>query len=117
MKIELRAWNGKKMIYGPTGGQVSPGWILVFCEAYKNRGIPDPMLYSGLRDKNGTKIFGGDIFKTVNNYIGEVVWQNGGFDAVIMEKGHLDVESLEYAVDAGIEIIGNIYESPELEGG
>lgn len=115
MKIELRAWNGKKMIYGPTEGQVSPSWILVFCETYKDRGIPDPMLYIGLKDKNGAKIYEGDIFQYPNSEAGYGV-PNTPDDLIEVFNNIEDLYENDYLKLRleNAEIIGNIYENPEL---
>ena len=69
--------------------------------------------YTGLTDKHGTKIFEGDI---CHFYGGECY--NGCWEAnhtCIIEINH---ECLWYLENAeNVEIIGNIYDNPELLGG
>ena len=61
--------------------------------------------YTGLTDKNGKKIFEGDIVKISNDEIFEVKYEDGGFTAGLFlgdwDYGH-------------VEVIGNIHDNPEL---
>ena len=81
------------------------------------------MQYIGLKDKNGKDIYEGDITKNFNCEPHAVVFQNSAFGYMINNE-----EDYSYFVSfAGnnnfrwednisdrIEIIGNIYENPEL---
>jgi len=68
-----------------------------------------PLQYTGLKDKNGKEIYEGDIYKQ-GAYIGEIFWS---VDFWATERGNYDDSGL--ADDCNyIEIIGNIYENPEL---
>jgi len=80
--------------------------------------------YTGLKDKTGTEIYEGDCFKTSNkhgysaNCVGEVLFQDGSFIVHIHRK---DLLQVAYAIDKyreyysdSFEIIGNIYQNPEL---
>ena len=70
--------------------------------------------YTGLKDKNGTMIFEGDIVKTVEGPF-KVVCEHGAFwlyDELLLSNDHLDFLGT-YKTEA-IEVIGNIYDNPEL---
>lgn len=90
------------------------------CDFYNFDDI-ELMQYTGLKDKNGVEIYEGDICRCwggaeFNGYyeynkIYEVKWQGSGFEMVIDDCGYgwNYSSGFEY-----IEVIGNIYENPEL---
>ena len=65
------------------------------------------MQFTGLLDKNGKECFEGDIVKNHNGYLKTIEWEDGGF--VIKGKTKTDFDCGDT-----IEVIGNIYETPEL---
>lgn len=74
------------------------------------------MQSTGLKDKNGVEIFEGDIVKIIGDVLGDdmsvIRFTEGGF---YLDYKNLDTEfELLYSIDLPIEIIGNIYENPEL---
>jgi uncharacterized phage protein (TIGR01671 family) len=82
------------------------------------------MQYTGLKDKNGKEIYEGDIVKAQYNdgdknieFIDEVVW--GYFDDCCVEgetwitKTDRWQKCIYYWKDE-LEVIGNVYENPEL---
>lgn len=92
--------------------------------------------YTGLKDKNGTKIFEGDILKGFNypykheeefNYFAEVLWfenspafgiytfKNPKSEVSGISEGNTDY--MEDWIPNSWEVIGNIYDNPELLGG
>ncbi|MDU4728109.1 YopX family protein [Clostridium sp.] len=83
------------------------------------------LMYTGLKDKNGTEIYEGDIIRTHENRIQKVIWHNNGFKLEYKFKRSYRGESYwETRKDIelsetnnkrwGIKVIGNIYENPEL---
>lgn len=81
----------------------------------------DVMLYIGLRDKYGTKIYDGDILMNNTGDIFKVKWEmrNAAFRYVVI-KGKQYSKTGDHeanSVVAGsyeVEIVGNIHENPEL---
>ena len=121
-EIKFRAWDKNSMMFfdlmwGNSG--LGRGWIgmLPLGEElqrglYDNRIQVDPydcdiMQYTGLKDKNGTEIYEGDILQRNDNSIAVVEFENGMFvtkyDALIWELR-----------ENNPVVIGNIYQTPEL---
>jgi len=66
--------------------------------------------YTGLKDKNGEEIWEGDLATDAHDEHYEVVFSDASF--AVVHDGNV-IEPL-YEVASGIEIIGKIYENPEL---
>ena len=112
-EIKFRAWDKKDkfMVYSPCPDLVIflDGMVCIGepCEATDNFIL---MQFTGLLDKNGKKIYEGDIVK--NEFgIDEVYFNEGEFKkksgiGLGCSIGRLGSETME--------VIGNIYENPEL---
>ena len=126
-EIKFRAWDKEtgKMHYQinkpRTDENINDELIIQFdCTGYsartKNKYIGSDCLmqYTGLKDKNGKEIFEGDVvFSESNQYYkqDEIVWDcyDMGWDI-----GKKDSWKLRSPMSSKTEIIGSIYENPEL---
>lgn len=129
-EIKFRAWWGEEMFYSPMKeGKYAPdifddiyikpdGRIFDFNSYTEiNGGILEEnnsgiilMQFTGLKDKNGKEIYEGDIFTCKDqNYTESVIFLEGCF---VSDFNKIEISnSIQYE---NIEIIGNIYENPEL---
>ena len=98
------------------------GW---FALQEKHAVLPETVgQYTGLTDKNGKKIFEGDICKVTlsicksedRHYLGEVCFDCGLF--VFRERSGFDILFLDiYDFETDVEVFGNIYDNPEFTKG
>lgn len=79
------------------------------CEGMENFEL---MQSTGLKDKNGTEIYEGDIVKNIYDEIYVVKWFDAGFYLEERYNGGFDYSELHFGNNK--EVIGNIYENPEL---
>jgi len=72
--------------------------------------------YTGLKDKNGKEVYEGDVLLDENGQIYTVEFFNYSFNVVHKDRKLSDIYTLwEYINNIFLcEIIGNIYENPEL---
>ena len=117
-EIKFRAWHKEKKIMGEVLGIDILHKEIFFSnedvDCYEHTDFKDIelMQYTGLKDKNNKEIYEGDIFHIGSKKILYVVeWIDCGLKGrQIKNKSWI---GLDYWKD-DIEVIGNIYENPEL---
>lgn len=119
MTPRFRAWYtpfkgktiGQEMKYGQAGR------LITHAEMAPDKYVL--MQSTGMKDKNGVEIFEGDVVITSKGAIGYVAYlqQEAGFVVVLKKSdyrlGHRNTGE-SYDVATAHEVIGNIYENPEL---
>lgn len=72
------------------------------------------MQFTGLNDKNGKEIYEGDILREDRGSIGKVIFINGAFKCQMTHSKYAPWQIYHKKHKFYFEIIGNIYENPEL---
>lgn len=115
-EIEFRAWN-KTVKYMVSWASVKRNFRQYLGEPSNsnsnfiaNNGTDEweLMQYTGLIDRNGEKIFEGDILKMGTGHIGEIFHSCLGF------RFGRDANGFRWWEWAKGEVVGNIFETPEL---
>jgi uncharacterized phage protein (TIGR01671 family) len=122
-EIKYKVWDGYemrkvwKMIWSATDGLLS--FLVKSKEADHYAGALSSndsrcnlMQFTGLTDKNGVEIYEGDIIKWVQynrKYIGKIYSNNIEFRVITKA-----VDYFLSGIQSDFEVIGNIYENPEL---
>jgi uncharacterized phage protein (TIGR01671 family) len=137
MDVKVRVWDekSKKMFYPefPSVGILTDGTAVFdngYCEGVVEHWIPNDqcvfMLDTGLKDKNGKKIYGGDIIRIEEhhfspcNFVVEFSEVNHCWWVSSTSKDYIGASDFSFSFSDlnGFEydsyVVGNIYENPDL---
>ena len=118
--------TAKKWHYGVPVAFSDKHVVITTPEARNNRVVPETVgQYTGLKDKNGERIFEGDIgrYKQTDGAkrngqpiicTGKVIYNDGTASFAVESKDASGCEYFDYFPIKEFEIIGNIHDNPEL---
>lgn len=120
-EIKFRAWNECEKIMEYDIQEEYDGDLSCF-GCYLNNEFWEVMQYTGLKDKNGVEIYDGDILRvrhfTPQSKDGVALWcENVEVKYLESLAQFVTLDSSQkdnYIINELSEVIGNIYENPEL---
>jgi uncharacterized phage protein (TIGR01671 family) len=133
-EIEFRGFDGTKWYYGDLKYNIKVDVAMIHIyekdgSFYRQYNVdPDTVgQFTGLRDKNGKKIYEGDVVrhpyvdpifrdlvesKDGEGVTSEIVFHDGAFVVKYNENDFIYLDAFTRRV--AVEVIGNIYDNPEL---
>lgn len=101
--LQFRAWDGESMNYGGFNIHATGKPCIEFPTIACREDELKVMQFTGIKDNLGKDIYEGDV----------VEWGDDVFELVIFEGGSFCTES-SMLCGTTMQVIGNIYETPEL---
>jgi uncharacterized phage protein (TIGR01671 family) len=135
-EIKFRFWNKIARRFQPASKYAIDGEGKLISYDYEMMAFDDPVdfsntcivaqQYTGLKDKNDKEIYEGDILKCkgFNGMFDEVgFYYNGSVKHTIVKSGESQIDNLRFSesqiagfayIPINREVVGNIFENPEL---
>lgn len=123
--VKFRIWNGMQMVYEITAGKFGTFYVNpergdglnprdTACLTENTTKYPEGtplMQYTGMNDNNGKEIFEGDIVENLDLDKRIIVYCNNSFEMRLTNGNRESSNTVWYNA---VEVIGNIYDNPEL---
>lgn len=120
-ELKFRAWNKKAKHMIQTALSITDSVYFGYAGSELKMSDLVWMQFTGLHDKNGKEIWEGDVVnitQTIATYpsSGSVVWNKvvAGYEVRVINPYYKNKFVTVKLARASIEVIGNIYESPQL---
>ena len=111
---KFRAWYENKM-HRVTNLHVETGMVTIplMRFPFTQDVIPDEIVeYTGLKDKNGKEIYEGDLVELLDIAY-QVMWKDGAYHLSYYQSNQSGNQFTQDRTKR-FEVVGNIYENPEL---
>lgn len=116
-EIKFRLFNKRKKVMMQWDEAKRIPKLKVLDDNEENKNFSSWMQYTGLKDKNGKEIYEGDIVRVSGHPFQSSIEIDGNYEVGYNEAMDLCCGSLYlFKMRRWAEVIGNIYETPELLG-
>ena len=114
-RVDSGEWETGSLVYARMGTSEEQASIADKMTAYHTPVIPETVgQYTGLKDLHGTRIFEGDVVKSIAAWY-VVEFENGGYGLRPFGKGKLiPIMGHGNFNENEVEVIGNVYDNQEL---